>query len=252
WQGHRFRETDIPLHEVVSSIKKDLGVVEPRQLGDNKDYWALYATATGKVAIISHALVWSWATPLETGNFVPEGKELPPDVQPSRVQHEPGPKCGFSYAFDTKDDMSIYDGISAIESLAENNPTFNRYKKPKYMWQKPTDTNTNGRYIFSARVFSKRTSRNCSDDGRYHVHYRVPQWVANASAPHNNSWIPNEDRPRYLDCTGDKFKQILQCDPPSFEKGDIVWVSFIVNFTMEIKSWRASVVPLEFVRVGRI
>ena len=45
----------------------------------------LYQGNTNKVAVLSHAGIWAWASPLQTGNFVPEGQTAPEGIPEGRM-----------------------------------------------------------------------------------------------------------------------------------------------------------------------
>ncbi|KAH6909023.1 hypothetical protein BKA70DRAFT_1426173 [Coprinopsis sp. MPI-PUGE-AT-0042] len=228
WKEHQFRKTDLKLKDVVASLGSEESLVEPKQLGKSKDYWAYFNPKTGKPAVVTFAMLWAWNAPFATGNFVPEGQDLPSDLPANRVQQVPSPKCVYSCAFDTNLDASIYKHIKVIEATVHENEVFNRFRRPKYTWQEPDNPTTNHCYIFSSRVFSKRTIYNCSSDGIYTVPYKVHPWIKAACSAPDKKWA----------------------SPPYFEKGDVVWMSFVIAFTMQTSSWTLSLQPLEFVRVA--
>ncbi|KAH6918562.1 hypothetical protein BKA70DRAFT_1416554 [Coprinopsis sp. MPI-PUGE-AT-0042] len=250
WKDHRFRTTDLKMDEVVASLKSDAKLVQARQLGKSKDYWAYFDPQTNKPAVVTFAMLWTWNSPFDTGNFVPEGKEIPPNLSVNRVQHVPSPKCVYTCAFDTNHDPSLYKNVEVIEACIQKDDGFNHFQRPKYTWQDPENSSTNHRYIFSSRVFSKRTPYNCSSDGKYSVPYTVHPWIKAACEASEKKWVPCKDKSRLLVYKDKRFQELARANPPYFEKGDIVWMSFVIAFTMQTSSWMMSLQPLEFVRVA--
>jgi hypothetical protein len=41
WKNHQFRKTDLKFKDLVASLTSDEKLVEARQLGKSKDYWAV-------------------------------------------------------------------------------------------------------------------------------------------------------------------------------------------------------------------
>ena len=82
-----------------------------------------------------------------------------------------------------------------------------------------------------------------------HIPYNIHPWIAKAIAAQKEPlYIPNPDRPRYLNFTNEAIEPLDQ----HFVRGDIVVITFRVGFIVGGLSWTSELIPVEFIRVGHI
>ena len=85
------------------------------------------------------------------------------------------------------------------------------------------------------------------------IPYDVHDWIANAIADQTEQrYIPNPDKPKLLEYHNNSFRVLQDTANPAFRKGDIIWMSFKVVFTVGTDSWTLEMVLVEYVRVGRL
>jgi hypothetical protein len=84
----------------------------------------------------------------------------------------------------------------------------------------------------------------------YNVPYTVHPWIKAACSTPDKKWVPCKDKSRVLVYEGGNFCELGRASRPYFEKGDVVWISFVIAFTMQTSAWSLSLQPLEFVRVA--
>ena len=80
----------------------------------------LWDKQNDNVAILTHAFVVRWTSPLETGNYVPKGKPTPENLTEGSRRTEPGPQVQLSIAFDCKLDDSVHRSLTVSRSRAEH------------------------------------------------------------------------------------------------------------------------------------
>ncbi|KAG2004984.1 hypothetical protein CC2G_003486 [Coprinopsis cinerea AmutBmut pab1-1] len=252
WTTFKFRDTDIALCDVTEALNKgvhNLVIAKPASTRA-KNRWNLINVETGKIAIINHAFVWAWGSPPYTGNFVPEGVVTPTGLPEGRML--PSYQCEISYAFNTSNDKSLYEGLAALEKYIITVPDFNPNGKAKSTWQSLENNDTNHRYIASAKLFVKRTKDNAPQNGKYKVPYTVHPWIEQSMDPATTRLVPNKDRPRYFCLVDERLKKLEDVEPRQFQKDDVIWMSFYVSFNIRSSSWSVEITPLELVRVGHL
>ncbi|KAJ3535573.1 hypothetical protein NMY22_g6424 [Coprinellus aureogranulatus] len=251
WKQKKFRErpSELPLQEVVNSIEngEPIVYVVPNK---NKDRWVLYRKDLKKPALLCYAGVWLWGTPFETGNYVPEGKTKQPDLPLSRVQNTPSHLCEVSYTIDTSEDHSLYDYAKILDSLVQENAEFKDSceGKPQSTFQNGENAGTNHRYIMTARLFMYKTPHYKASKLKYPLH----PWIKEAVDQKDPRLAPNKGRPRMLDWTGNRWRTVEDTDEDRFKKDEIIWWCFAVVYTIRSQFWVRDLVPVSFVRVGRL
>ncbi|KAI0359247.1 hypothetical protein OH77DRAFT_1374941, partial [Trametes cingulata] len=190
--------------------------------------------------------IWRWNSDMETGNYVPHGESAPAKLAESRIQSEPGSLCQFSYAIGTNHDKTLWEAQTVFEKLATSTKGFNRSKKTRRSWQ--NGSNTNSPYVLSSQMFLKRTQFTSRKEAS--VSYPLHPWIANAAK--NTSYFPNPDRPAVFEPLGSRLCDIKDCNPPYLRTGDLVWISFFVEFIIGMNNWSTTFTLYEFVRVGTV
>jgi len=83
--------------------------------------------------------------------------------------------------------------------------------------------------------------------------YPIHPWIQSTLAQTQNSvFIANPDRPRYFDYTPERGVEALESDVPQFFRGDIILASFRVGFVVGGTAWSSELIPIEFIRVGKL
>ncbi|KAI9063712.1 hypothetical protein FKP32DRAFT_1571416 [Trametes sanguinea] len=202
---------------------------------------------TPKAATFHTACVWRWGSDLETGNYVPPGETPPGKLLESRIQSEPGALCQFSYAVDTVHDKSLWNAQQKVEEYIVQVKGFNRSKKPRRPWQDGSENNTSV-YIMGSQIFFKRTKSTSRREAS--VKYKLHPWIEKAAK--QSAWFPNPDRPIVLEPCNGVLRDINDSVPPYLRTGDLVWISFFVEFVIGINHWSTTFSPREIIRVGTV
>ncbi|PPQ81644.1 hypothetical protein CVT26_013895 [Gymnopilus dilepis] len=258
WQAVRFRQTEITLDKAIASLQSDHPLISAKPVNSAGNRWMLYQGNTNKVAVLSHAGIWAWASPLQTGNFVPEGQTAPEGIPEGRIQSMPNYKCEFSYAFDTTVDDSFWNHVLALEAFVTSHTNFNKAGRKRRGWQSGRDPSLRSKYVVGAKVFSRRTPLNAKDtntaDGsEFNVPYEIHPWLLEGLNNYPELFqVPNPQRPMYYDFANGIAKKLEDTNEPTFEKNDIVRVVFTVSFVVGTKGWYTEITPVEFTRVGKI
>ena len=82
----------------------------------------LWDVETDNVAVVTHAFIVRWTSPLETGNYVPEGKSKPDNLTEGSRRSEPGPNVQLSVAFDCKTDDSVHRSLAVSHAPVTSIP----------------------------------------------------------------------------------------------------------------------------------
>ncbi|KAI9065672.1 hypothetical protein FKP32DRAFT_1565896, partial [Trametes sanguinea] len=198
-------------------------------------------------AILHTAVIWSWNSDLETGNFVPPGETAPSKII-IRRQTQPSNLCQFSYAADTSYDKSLYVAQKEFENHVLGQNGFNRGRKPRRKWQEG-EGSYDSTYIFAAQVFLRRGPYSWKKERT--IPYELHPWIRAATGP-QSQYFANPDRPSLFEAVNGALQNIADCSPPHLQYGDLVWISFFVEFIVGGTSWNPTFVPVEIVRVGRV
>ncbi|KAH9854422.1 hypothetical protein C2E23DRAFT_713065, partial [Lenzites betulinus] len=194
-------------------------------------------------AMFHTAAVWRWNSHLETGNFVPTGAVVETRVAESRVYINN--LCQFSYAINTHVDQSIWDAQKAFEQFVAKADGFNRTGKKRRPWQDSATPTSS--FVMSSQIFTRRPGGSARKDVQ--VPYTVHPWIQEAVKKDPN-YMPNPARPKMFELSEGALVAIKDCDPPYIAKGDVVWISFAVEFIVGASSWSTTFIPYEIVRVG--
>ncbi|KAJ7490407.1 hypothetical protein B0H11DRAFT_1681587, partial [Mycena galericulata] len=214
----------------------------------------VYNKSTDKIAVFHHAALWSWASPPETGNFVPEGESAPEGTFAPRMCVAYMFRFA-SYAINTEEDSSFYDGAKAriIEKYVTNNPEFNKHKKRRRGWQDGTSDFARRRFIFAARLVVRRTPYNSRQGEDINLPYKLHPWLEAAIASQKHQvFMANPEMPTILEYENQRLKLLRPTHYRYFQNGDVVWFSFALSFDINNSNWMPEFKPLDFVRVGNV
>jgi len=81
--------------------------------------------------------------------------------------------------------------------------------------------------------------------------YDIHPWIVNGLRE-DKRFIPNPQRPAYLEYSQGKMTALQDTNRPNFMRGDIVLVSFMLGFTVARDCWYPEMIPLEIIRVGEL
>ena len=126
--------------------------------------------------------------------------------------------------------------------------TFNDHNKPRHEWQSGLEGKTSA-YIFSSQIFAKRTvfTRKKEKEIQYPLH----EWIREATQP-GSEFCPNPDKPVFLFPRGGELRPLEESSVPNIKLGDLVWMSFHVEFFIGSQYWGTTFIPREIVRVARV
>ncbi|KAJ7629946.1 hypothetical protein DFH06DRAFT_1005506, partial [Mycena polygramma] len=208
---------------------------------------------TNKIAIFYHVALWAWASPPNTGNFVPEGESAPEGVHPSRATSTLSRFAETSYAINTEEDDSFYINAKATNSIhyVQKLPGWNKYKKIRRNWQECDSEFTRRRFIFSSRLVTYRTPMNSKEGEEQTLRYKLHPWIQQALST-QKTFIANPEMPAIVDYDNGRLKMLRPTDSRYFNSGDIVWFSFALTFEFTNTNWMPEYKPTDFVRVGNL
>ncbi|KAI0661157.1 hypothetical protein C8Q70DRAFT_911754 [Cubamyces menziesii] len=201
-----------------------------------------------KEAVFHTACIFKWGSDPEVGNYVPNGATAFCRVPEGRIQTQPNYLCQFSYVMDTSRDRQIWDAQKAFEDYIQRIPGFNKAQKNRRTWQDGSVADgPASSYVFTSQVFMKRapTTQHREADISYQLH----DWIKAATGP-KSSYFANPDRPEVFDLCEGELRSIKAATPPYLRGGDLVWISFSVEFVIGLDLWHTSLVPLEIIRVA--
>ncbi|KAJ7495919.1 hypothetical protein B0H11DRAFT_2226914 [Mycena galericulata] len=252
WKRKRFRDYELSWIKAAESLTTSNPLVEARP-NKSGSRWTIYDKATDKIAIFVHAGIWTWASPPQTGNFVPEGKVAPLGVFEGRINTELNRRCETSYAFNTQHDPSFYTAARSVEDYVTGLEGFNKHKKLRRPWQEGETEYRRRRFIFSSNLVIRKTPYNAKDGQPYVAPYDLHPWIREAlMAQKSPYWIPNPDMPTILEYVDGKLNAVKPDTYRYFSNGDIVWFSFALTFEVGTNNWMPEYKPLDFIRVGRL
>ncbi|KAJ6507217.1 hypothetical protein C8R47DRAFT_966739, partial [Mycena vitilis] len=204
-------------------------------------------------AIFSHAGIWCWASPPQTGNFVPEGESAPDGVHSSRVMPVLSRRVETSYAINTEDDPSFYKCAQLLEKHVQSLKGFNKYKKDRRHWQEGDTPFSRRRFIFSSRLVVRTSPMNTKEGPPPLPPYKLHPWLQDAlKAQKYQIWMANPEMPAILDLVDGKLEMLKPTTSRYFKNGDIVWFSFALSFDVNSANWMPEFKPLDFIRVGAL
>ena len=179
-------------------------------------------------------------------------------------QTEPSNLCSVDYTFDTRLDKTLYQAqavrlihiltvflilnglLQVFETLFQEHPEFNKGKTPRRTWQ-PSSGTYQTRYVASSMLFDKPWKhRGLQPEA---LAYPLHPWIKRAVGDWK-AWIPNPLRPQVLVMNGNELVNLSQAQRPTMSRGDMVWLSFVVQVYFNESSWGPTFVPLDIIRVG--
>lgn len=135
--------------------------------------------------------------------------------------------------------------FQAIEGLFADKYKFNQNGKSRREWQQSLAL-SNGRFSMATKVFTlKKGTKPTPTSSSVHP------WLLDA-VRQNTRWVPNEQRPIFLEKIDNKRVRVDTEGGSIFERDDIIWVSFRLAFTITNRSWGPEITPLAFVKTGHI
>ncbi|KAI9069261.1 hypothetical protein FKP32DRAFT_1560176, partial [Trametes sanguinea] len=199
-------------------------------------------------AVFTTVGIFRWGYDPEVGNFVPKGAVASSGVPEARI--EPNNLCQFSYVIDTHRDKDVWRAQKAFEDYVQSISAFNKGQKNRRTWQDGSTANQpNSAFAFTSRVFVRRTSSTRHLEAQ--IKFPLHEWIKDATGP-NSAYFANPDRPTVFELRDGELHDIKQCDPPFLKSGDLIWISFGVEFIIGTDLWSTSFVPFEIIRVASV
>ncbi|KAF6756113.1 hypothetical protein DFP72DRAFT_1066927 [Ephemerocybe angulata] len=248
----RFSSKEVTLSDVMASLKRGSSRYTLRRSTQFTSSYLLWDTRRDDVAVCTHAFVVMYATPLDTGNFCPDGAIPPMEFKGQMRKMEPSLAAQVSLTFDTKVDPDLHEHLAYMEEWGKTKGGFSTENKSRNPWNSPLAVSSQGKFTVSSPLFQKRTGFNVTDD-KYVVDYDVHPWVANACVPFNPSWVPNPNLARFMHRRkNDVLIPIERSSNPKLVPGDIVVLTFKVAFSAAGTYWQMSFMPVQAIRMGQI
>ncbi|KAI1789226.1 hypothetical protein LXA43DRAFT_1096521 [Ganoderma leucocontextum] len=247
WKNTTFSQHYLKLDDVVESFQKPNGhLVDARQ--EFAARWLLCPPGGKKPATLWTAGVWRWSSDLDTGNFVPPGETAPARLPENRIQTIPNNLCRFTYVLDTTHDKSLWHAQAVFEEYVTNVNKFNPGKKGRREFQNGlSHTHT---FHFSSQMFVKRTAYTRAKEASRA--YPLHDWIKNATKK-GMPYFANDEKPVLFEPdNAGGLRPLSEGFPPTLKVGDLVWMSFAVEFFIGNKFWSTNFIPYEFVRVGSV
>ncbi|KAI1783927.1 hypothetical protein LXA43DRAFT_902658 [Ganoderma leucocontextum] len=238
------------IETALKSLSTPDAMVYARQ--DYASRWLICKSGTTHKAMFYTAAVWSGSSHLDTGNYVPEGQTPPGEIPEARIQRIASNRCQIDYIVNTQYDRSLFEYQEKLEELVQKNSEFNKVCRPRRNWQRG-DSGYNATFTLSAQMFVRPYGYNLQklQHPSYVVHPRVRDAVK-PSGTGKPEFYPNPYRPESWDCTNGRMTRIANASPPFLQPGDIVWMSFFVEFIIGTNSWATQFTPRHFIRVATI
>ncbi|KAF6744351.1 hypothetical protein DFP72DRAFT_1078729 [Ephemerocybe angulata] len=248
----RFSAKEVTLTDVVASIKRGSKRYTLKRSTQYTSTFQLWDTVRDEVVVCTHAFVILYATPLDTGNYCPDGAAPPMEFKGQMRKTEPSLAAQVSLTFDTRVEPSLHEDLSVLEEWGKTKGGFNTESKSRNPWNSPLAVATQNRFTISSSLFQKRTGFNVTDD-KYVVDYDVHPWIAQACVPHNPAWIPNPSLARFLHRKpNDVLVDILGSSNPKLVPGDMVVATFKITFSAAGSYWQMAFMPIQVIRMGQI
>ncbi|KAI0702106.1 hypothetical protein C8Q76DRAFT_633237 [Earliella scabrosa] len=246
WKSFSFNASYLPLHEAIKTLNSDQRVVDKRH--QYAPRWHLVYRGTKREAVFHTVGLWRWNSNLETGNYVPPGQTAPARLAEQRIQNAPNNLCQFSYCVDTYRDKSLWVALKAFEDFVKQDSDFNEHGKDRRDWQSGKEGDDSS-FILTSQIFCKRTPYTRAKEAS--LSYPLHEWIAQATRK-GMEYYANPDRPSIFEPANGELRNIRECEPPYLKVGDMVWMSFTVEFFIGSKYWSTNFIPYEIVRIGKV
>ena len=143
--------------------------------------------------------------------------------------------------------------VKTLETAIQSCAGFNKSSKGRRSWQR-SDGPYKRTFTLSASIFVRPYNYNLSQ--LLHPPYKLHPWIAEAVAPDEKGqqpeYYPNPHRPEVFDCVTGTLKKIGDTEISPLKTGDIVWISFSVEFVITKDHWYPSFVPKDIIRVSAV
>ncbi|KAL7281163.1 hypothetical protein ACG7TL_004471 [Trametes sanguinea] len=217
WKNHAFSDRHIKLEDALKSLGGPHSLVEARSAYSAR--WVLCNTKQPGLseAIFTTVGVFRWGYDPEVGNFVPKGAVA---------------------------------SSGAFENYVQTVDGFNKAQKSRRTWQDgKTAEQPNSTYAFTSRVFVRRTPSTRHREAE--INFPLHPWIKDATGP-NSAYFANPDRPTVFELRDGRLQDIKDCNPPFLKSGNLIWISFGVEFIIGSDLWSTSFVPFEIIRVATV
>ena len=132
-----------------------------------------------------------------------------------------------------------------FENEVVKNTRFNKARHPRCTWQNGDQENMR-RYVMTSRVFIPHKGPQSSARPSDHP------WLQRAVQNSGGQYVVNPRKPAVYEWVDNSLLDLAESDRPQFDPGDIIWMSFTVGFNIGNEEWWPDVIPIEFIRVGRL
>ncbi|OSD06152.1 hypothetical protein PYCCODRAFT_1464820 [Trametes coccinea BRFM310] len=250
WRNYSISDQYVKLQDALDTLDTPDRLVEARMAYQAR--WPLCDVRgpSVKEAILHTAAIFKWGADPEVGNFVPKGETALSRVPESRIQNQPNYLCQFTYVVNTNRDKHIWIAQKRFEEHVQRRNGFNKGQKSRRTWQDGrTADNVNSGFAFVSQVFLRRTDSSRAKEER--ISYKLHDWIKAATGP-SSQFFANPDRPTLLELCNGELRDLKDSKTPYLRSGDLIWISFGVEFIIGADLWSTNFVPFELIRVGTV
>lgn len=136
-----------------------------------------------------------------------------------------------------------------MEDYVVSLPKFNKGGRPRRDFQSGRSEAYMHTFQLSSQMFRLRTAYN-EKEQHAPLSFVPHEWLQQAVSRRNCDWYINPERPQLFEMVDGIALDLKDCHPRYLRKGDLVCISFRINFILGKFFWDTAFVPLEIVRVG--
>ncbi|KAJ3549395.1 hypothetical protein NMY22_g894 [Coprinellus aureogranulatus] len=251
WGSVTFTEKEVPFGDLVETVRGSDGRFVLKKSKQYSNSLVLWDNEIKDIATITYAYIVRYASPILTGNFVPEGKPLPDGMMDYLRKSEPSNMAQISVTFDVRMDDGLLEMITSLEEWISTQSEFDPGQRPRNPWMSPTYIANNMKFTVTSQLFQSKNAFNCKD-GAYKVDYPVHSWIAENCVSKNPLWIPNPNVVQFYNLRDMVLHRMSESSEPELHAGDVVKMSSKLIVYSGRDTWNASFVPWQMIRVGKL
>ncbi|KAI0709401.1 hypothetical protein C8Q76DRAFT_625601 [Earliella scabrosa] len=242
WKTQSLRESDIPYAGAVKSLEGPEPVIEAKRTSERE--WVLCHAGSTVAAVFCFAAVFEESDDYYTGNLVVGKNEVPATVDGDRVERFANYKCAYAYAFNTVDDVELFELQKMLDAYMATVPGFNSAEVDRRRWQSGGSNFLNNTFWMTVPMFLRRSEGKKKPPPPTHLH----PWVIQA-AKRSRQYQANPARPNVRAIEKGKLSDIGQCTPNVLQRGDAVAIRFMVSYVEGFNDWYPQYSLVDVIRV---
>ncbi|KAI1782643.1 hypothetical protein LXA43DRAFT_905156 [Ganoderma leucocontextum] len=238
YKRHPFAHGLLPFQAALRALATPFPRIYIEQEGRQR--WVVYDKKTKQPALFSHAAVLAASDDEETGNYVPQGEEVPLNVEAK--SNRPNSKCFYTYIFDTFADISLYEGQWTLDDLMRGVSGFNPVELERRSYLSGREPKFRNRFWMQTPMFLRRGPQEARLPAPTHLH----PWIVRGDQE-SKVFRANPDRPRVWEKVDEEILPIGERGSKNLQRGDVVGVSFTVTYHLTSVNWFAQFHPADIV-----